>query len=280
MNALRDKTVLITGAAGGIGSAVAREVLSCGPRSLILVGRRPPTLERLEQELVSSSAASNGSTRIESFGCDLSDPGDIASLCAQLSERSIDVLINNAGITHTGPFEEISLQDYERVIAVNLLATVRLTHGLLPQLIRNNGTIVNIASGAGLVAPGGVNAYATSKFGVVGFSDSLRAELRGRVRVCVICPGFVDTDIIGNSLASMSLPATDATREMAAVVRKNGVEPRRVARIIIRAIEKRRGLVVVDTLTRLAHIIRALLPWLADRVGAASYRRMRREGIL
>ena len=167
----------------------------------------------------------------------------------------------------------------------NLCATVMLTQRLLPQLLANERAhIVNVASGAGLLAPGGMAAYAASKFGVVGFSEALRAELSdARVGVSVICPPFVATPIVSKSSGDLGrLPPEEVARirRLDQMVQQRGISPDAVARRIIRAIEKNQGRVVMGALPRLLLALRFFFPRLTDRLNQLNYRKMKEDGLL
>ncbi|MBI4613826.1 MAG: SDR family oxidoreductase, partial [Planctomycetes bacterium] len=201
LKSLEGRHVLVTGAAGGIGSAVARTMFLEEGANIVLTDRNAEGLRELAKELEANPARREGS-RVVVETADLSSGEEIDRLVERLRGERIDVLVNNAGIVHAGPFESMDPGTIDRILAVNLLAVVRLTRGLVSRLRENRGGhIVNIASGAGLFGPGGLAAYAAAKFGVVGFSQSLRAELAAEeIGVSVVCPGYVRTRIVANSL--------------------------------------------------------------------------------
>ena len=167
--------------------------------------------------------------------------------------------------------------DFDQVLNVNLKAAVRLTHFCLPKLIKNEGFIVNVASGAGLSPIPGMCAYSTSKFGLVGFSEGLRAELRGTVGVSTICPAFVKTDIMKNSLVSSRLAPEekkDGQEKFDQLVRSTGADPGKIADIIIKSIKKGKRLVPLGFVTHFFYTLRKFLPRLVDRLNAYLYRDM------
>lgn len=261
-----DKTVLITGAAGGIGRALTRR-LHRDRANLILVDRDADGLSALASEL----RAHGQYTSLRTFEVDLASALAIDRLGEALVGTKVDVLVNNAGVVLAEPFEEMDVARFEDLLSINLVAVVRLTKALLPQLIDAGGVIVNVASGAGLVAPATLSAYSASKFGVVGFSEALRAELKGRVSVSVVCPAFVNTEIIAKSLAQLG-GVGRRVRQSEWLVRHLGISPDRMASIIVSAIEDDPGVLPVGAITRVAHLVKRLSPRSYDRLAGLAGR--------
>jgi short-subunit dehydrogenase len=186
-------TALITGASCGIGEEFARQL---APRAnvLVLVARRLERLEALKSELL----AANSRIRIFTKKVDLADDAQVGEFLAWLdgSGLQVDLLVNNAGLGDHGPFETGEWARLERILAVNIGALTRLTHHMLPTLLRQpRAAILNVSSIAGLVPIPGLAVYAASKAYVSSFTEALRAELRGaNVSVTGLCPGPVDTE--------------------------------------------------------------------------------------
>ena len=280
LKSLKGKTVLLTGAAGGIGSLIARKLLLKEGASLLLVDMNMEKLKALkgdlENQAASSGASQNGSS-VHLFEADLTLEDSFNQLCEDLSPHQIDVLINNAGIVYTGSFKEMDFSDFDQVLNVNLKAAIRLTHYCLPELIQNKGFIVNVASGAGLSPIPGLCAYSTSKFGLVGFSEGLRAELRGTVGVSTICPAFVKTGIMKNSPAGSKAETEekkDRMEKFDQLVHSTGADPGKIADIIIKSIKKDKRLVPLGFITHLFYTIRKFFPRFLDRLNASIYRDM------
>jgi len=184
---------LITGASAGIGTEFARQ-LAVRARSLILVARREERLVELRDELQQQYPKIN--VRIQK--ADLADPGQLKELIAWLDREKVqvDLLVNNAGLGHSGPFATSDPIRNEQMALVNVVALTSLTRHLLPRMIANGcGGILNVSSSAGFLPIPGDAVYAATKAYVTSFSEALRAELRGTgVSVCALCPGPVRTE--------------------------------------------------------------------------------------
>jgi short-subunit dehydrogenase len=268
---LRGKRVLLTGAAGGIGTALALRLAKAGAL-LELADRDEDGLQRLVARL----AAFPGPAA-RPHGVDLASPDALDGLCAALGDGPLDVLINNAGIAPGGAFCQQAPATLDAVLDINLRAAMGLTHRLLPRLLeRPRAAIASIASMAGLLGPGGLAVYAASKFGLVGFSEALRAELRGRVGVSVICPPFVRTDIIART-AAVTCEGAEQVAGLTALVQRLGLPPDRVARACIEAIAHDRGRVLLGAAPRALLALRALSPSWADRANHAAFRLLARR---
>ncbi len=280
------RNVLITGAAGGIGAALARRLFFEENASLILVDKDLEGLKKLRDDLLfenSKHVPVNEKRTIQINETDLSSLSAIDTLCTSIKDTAIDVLINNAGIVYTGSFQKMDIENFDRVLKANLCSAVHLTHHLLPKIVERKGSIVFIASGAGLVASGVANAYSTSKFGLVGFSEALRAELHGRAGVTTLCPGFVNTNIMENSLSSLKFPQSGENKrinELDGYVRKLGVDPARFAKIVVHAIKKNRGLVPFGKITTASHFTKRISSSLADYCNFILFRNLKRRGVI
>ncbi|MCC6159984.1 MAG: SDR family NAD(P)-dependent oxidoreductase, partial [Deltaproteobacteria bacterium] len=174
---LDGRTALVTGAASGLGRRLATDLFHTHRCRLILVDRDEAGLHSLAAELEGQTTPGNG-PRVTWLTADTTDDDALRRLAEHPGTSALDILVNCAGVLYAGPFESMPLGAFERVIDINLMGTVRVTRALLPNLLRGvDPVLVNVASAAGLAGAPGMCAYATSKFGVVGFSESLRAEL-------------------------------------------------------------------------------------------------------
>ena len=175
--------------------------------------------------------------------CDVSDPADRARLIDRTEAElgPIDILVNNAGIETAARFETADPDDLVHTVEVNLIAAMLLTRAVLPGMLdRQRGHIVNISSGAGKVGVPFAVAYATSKHGLVGFTNSLRCEyLKSPVGFSVVCPGFVTE-------TGMYARWEDHGAKAPKLVGRS--TPDKVAQVVVRCIQKNRGEALVNTL--------------------------------
>ncbi len=184
---LKNKNALITGASGGIGSAIARRLHAMGAK-VALSGTRQEPLERLANELGESAFI---------LPCNLNDMAAVEALPKQAIDAlgSLDILVNNAGITRDNLFMRMSDEEWQSVINVNLTATMKLCKGALRGMMKSRwGRIINISSVVGATGNPGQGNYAASKAGMVGMSKSLAYEVASRgITVNVVAPGFIAT---------------------------------------------------------------------------------------
>ena len=184
---LNDKSALVTGASGGIGSAIARKLHAAGAK-VALSGTRQEPLESLANDL---------GERAYILPCNLNDMAAVEALPKQAIDAlgSLDILVNNAGITRDNLFMRMSDEEWQTVINVNLTATMKLCKGALRGMMKSRwGRIINISSVVGATGNPGQGNYAASKAGMVGMSKSLAYEVASRgITVNVVAPGFIAT---------------------------------------------------------------------------------------
>ncbi len=193
---LAGRSVLLTGATGGLGHAIARRLHAEGA-SLVLTGRRVDVLEPLAAE-----------TGAESVAVDLTDPAAVERLA--VAHGDVDVLVSNAGLPGSGLLTSFSVEQIDRAIAVNLRAPMVLARLLAERMVaRRSGHLVFMSSLSGKVAPPRTPIYSATKFGLRGFAQSLREDLRpSGVGVSTIFPGFVrDAGMFQVAVAPLSLRA-------------------------------------------------------------------------
>ncbi|MAG31675.1 MAG: short chain dehydrogenase [Deltaproteobacteria bacterium] len=260
---LRGRAVVITGAAGGIGTCLAREFAVEGAKVALL------DLDRGRLESVAGSLANfvDGSRRapeVLSLVCDLTDPSACErSIGAVIAEwGGVDVLVNNAGISHRSLFRDTDLAVIHKVVAVNLFGTVHCTRAAIESIVERRGAIVAISSVAGFAPLVGRTAYSASKHALHGLCESLRAELHGSgVDVTMVCPGFVDTRMDTRVLAGDGGPPVRPK-----TVIGNPSDPEDVARQIVRAVARRRRLLVISAVGKMSLWLSRLAPALYERV--------------
>lgn len=192
MKDLVGKTALLTGASGGLGKYIAHNLADAG-MNLCLVAFPGNGLEKLR------AAIEQKGRKAIAIPADLRLPDRRPYVVQQTLEKfgAIDVLVNNAGIEYTSDYHELTLEQIQDVLSVNLEAPMVLTRLVLPDMVkRGSGHIVNMSSLAGKASPACQEPYAASKAGLIGFTASLRATYRGTgVSASVICPGFVEAGI-------------------------------------------------------------------------------------
>lgn len=218
-------------------------------------------------ETVRKIAAAGGLAK--PFKLDVSDYGQIKRV-ARLIEAELgipSILVNNAGIAVGGNFVDSSEESWSRVVSVNLMGVVNCSRVFIAPMIASGmqGHVVNVASMLGYTAARGVSAYCATKFGVVGFSECLRAELSGqKIGVSVICPGMVRTNIISSGiLESEEADVEEKRKTIEDFYERRNYPPERVARAISRAIRKNRALVPVTPEAWLSWYLKRLSPALA-----------------
>ena len=199
---------VVTGAARGIGAAIARALIGAGAR-VTLLGRDA-------QRLASLAATLQGETCC--VAADVSDPAEVTRAFAEARGRlgPIAILVNNAGQAETAPFGRMSLDVWHRMLAVNLTGTMLCSQAALADMVdAAYGRVVNIASTAALRGFRYGTAYAASKHGVLGLTRSLALEVADRgITVNAVCPGYVETDMMGQAIDNV-MARTGRTREEA-----------------------------------------------------------------
>lgn len=269
MRELCGKHAVVTGAAAGIGRAIAERLAAEGAR-LFLVDKNLSGLNDLAAEL-----AARG-TEVHVRQCDLANPPEITACNRAMYEcwSHVDILINNAGVLYHGPVDRMTSPDWDWLIQINLLAPIQFTRELLSDLTSRPGShVVNIASMYGLFAMPRTVAYHASKFGLVGFTEGLRAELgRQGVGVTAVCPGFVATDLFQTGRSGHD------GREVPVPPSWLCTTPEHVAQKTVQGMLRDRALVVTPMAAHLMYNLKRFAPGLLDglnRLGRT--KRMRRK---
>lgn len=239
MKKLADAVVVITGAGSGIGRATA-QAFAAEKSRLHLVDIDEDAVEATAAELEMQGAS------VTAHHVDCTDPEAMQRLAERVFEQEgrVDVLHNNAGVCCGGPVQELSLDDWRWTIDVNLWGVIHGIRAFLPRMIEQGGGahIVNTASMAGLVGLPMVAPYCTSKFAVVGLSESLNIELAAHdIHVSAICPGATKTKVLEN--ARLGLPG-GSRAWLTEALGKHARGPEHVARLVVRAVKRRRSFVV------------------------------------
>jgi NAD(P)-dependent dehydrogenase (short-subunit alcohol dehydrogenase family) len=258
MQHLTNHVVIVTGAASGIGQQVAIQAVECG--GYVIATDR-------NSEGLSATAQSVGKDRIETHVLDVSQPDEIAAFAKQiipmLDGRPL-VLINNAGVAlDCGSFSNTTLEDFEWLLSINLWGVIRMTKSFLPYLLQqNSGHIVNISSVFGLAGIADQSAYCTAKFGVRGFTETLRMELFDtNVKTLCVHPGGIKTNIA--SAARIGGEVTEEIHQKNSVAFNENLAittSQEAARQILEAIRKDKKKLVIGKDGRQIDFITRLMP--------------------
>ena len=262
MQIIRGRKALVTGAASGIGRAMALALAREGA-DLFLVDQDQPRLYATARE------AQRLGVRVLTDVCDLTQPDQINACVDSLLNvwGTLHILVNNAGVAYYGATHDMTAEQWDRLIAVNLLAPIQLVRELLPVLrAGDEAHIVNVCSIFGLVPLRKGAAYQVSKFGLVGLSAALRAEYGRDIGVTALCPGFVRTPLL--ETFATGAPGQKRHRIPAWL----STDPEQVARVAITAIRRNRGVVVITPAARLLWLMARFMPRVLDWITRQGWR--------
>jgi NAD(P)-dependent dehydrogenase (short-subunit alcohol dehydrogenase family) len=238
----KNKVVVITGAASGIGKATAKAFAQKGS-DLVIADNNAQRLEETAGEIKATGA------RVLARQVDVSDRNQVESFAKfVISERGhVDILINNAGVGVGGPLLDTNIEDFEWIFSINYWGVVYGLKSFLPHMVaRKYGHVVNTASGAGLCSIPAMSAYCSTKFAVVGLSETLRSEVRRfGIGVSTICPGVINTNIIAQSRMHLQEGSRATHSRLIDFYRRFGWPPERVAKAIMSAVRHNRSIVPV-----------------------------------
>jgi 2-keto-3-deoxy-L-fuconate dehydrogenase len=197
---LTAKTALVTGGGSGIGAAVCHELARAGATILVA-----------DIDLAAAQKVASELPGAQTIQLDVASLDAVQQAAAKITE--LDILVNNAGIGLVGDIEHTSPEDFDRIMRVNVTSVFYMTQAFLPALMRTRGSIVNIASVAGLVGIRQRFAYCTSKGAVVAMTRQLAVEYPQKLRVNCICPGTVDSPFVAGYLTKYHAGEEDIVRE-------------------------------------------------------------------
>ncbi len=253
------RTAVVTGAASGIGEALAVQLAARGS-DLVLVDRNEDRLGKVADRL----RAVHPGLAVAAHVADLADEQQTDALAAMLAAEypGTALLINNAGVALGGRFDQVTIEEFDWVMAVNFRAVVRLTHALLPVLKAHPGAhLVNVSSVFGIFAPAGQAAYAASKFAVRGFSEALRHELADDgVGVTVVHPGGVRTRIAESARTGSGISIEEYERGREQFVKLLRMPPEKAAAQIMAAVERRRPRLLIGWSATVPDVLVRLVP--------------------
>jgi NAD(P)-dependent dehydrogenase (short-subunit alcohol dehydrogenase family) len=266
---LAGKTALVTGAASGIGRETA-----------LALARRDADLFLCD---IDEAGLAETERRARELGrevlcrrVDVANREEMSAFAEAVHERvaAVDILVNNAGVAIAGGFLYTSLDDWDWILGINLTGVVHGCHFFAPRMVeRGTGHIVNVASLAGILASETLAVYATTKFGVVGLSEALRAELgRHGIGVTAVCPGIIDTPITGNArMVGPVMDRPEARSQMVDAYRRRNYGPDRVAQNILKAIARNRAIAPISLESWMGYYLKRLAPslvrWLDVKMG-------------
>jgi len=265
---LHGKVAVVTGGGSGIGRATAFLLARHGAR-VHVADFQSDTAE----EVARAIEAAGGSAVAHVL--DVSDPDAMEAFAETVfaAEGHVDILHNNAGIGHAGNIEATTVEDWQRVIGVNLLGVAYGVQAFIPRMLQQGSpaSVVNTASQAGLMPAAKMAPYCASKYGVVGLSEALNAELSKRgIHVSAICPGIIDTPIVSTGI--MRGDAAEIQGQVSSFYAKHGASPDEVAQAVLKAIDKRKLIVPVPHR-------QVTLPYLLHRISPRLLQPLARNGI-
>lgn len=245
MNKLEGKRVLITGGAQGIGYEMAKKFAERGC-AIVLADINEAKAAEAADELAKRGATAVG------LQVDVTNPASIAALRARIAAEvgPVDVLVNNAGVVFGGPFTKTPLDQHLKTYEVNLLGLVAVTHAFLDDLVaRPEAHLVHIASASGLIGLPYGSTYASSKWGVIGFGESIRAELNllghEHVKHTIVCPSYIGTGMFDGAEAPKATSI---------------LQPEELAEKVVHAVERDTVHVLEPFMVKLTPLLKAVLP--------------------
>jgi short-subunit dehydrogenase len=253
---LKNKVIIITGASSGIGKAMAVELASRGA-NLVLAARQYVTLCEIAQDLQERFGI-----RAIAVQCDVAIEEDCQHLIKQsiATFKTIDVLVNNAGISMRALLKDVDLDVLKKLMDVNFWGTVYCTKYALPYITKTQGSIVGVSSIAGYKGLPGRTGYSASKFAMNGFLDSLRVEnLKTGVHVMTACPGFTASNIRNTALAKDGSQQGESSMNEGKMMSSE-----EVAKRIANGIEARKRTLIMTVQGKLTVFLSKFLPGLLD----------------
>ena len=260
MSAYRNKTVVITGACGGMGRALTLRFGLAGAR-IAMIDLDDSQLDTFQVHLQEKNIQATG------YVCDVTDTSQVHETFSRIQAdfHCIDILINNAGITHRSPFLETDTHVFHQIMEVNYFGAVHCTKAALPSLCQSEGQVITMSSMSGFTPLYHRSAYSASKHALHGLFDDLRLEMEPLgVNIMLVCPGFTATDIRHNALEGDGSIVSEPLK-----LTGSATPPSQVAEEIFKASLKRKPLLLVSNVDWRARILARLFPRLFGRYVAS-----------
>ena len=271
MSFYQNKIAFVTGGSTGIGLAVAK-ALAIEGSNVVIFAR---TLNKLESAVNEIKAVQkNKSQKVYYYSVDTSDNNDVKTVFEKaILENGIpDILINCVGIAQPDYFENITFESFDKLIKTNLYSTWNSVYNILPHMKQKGGYIMNTSSVAGFIGVFGYTDYCMTKFGIIGFSDALRQELkRYNISVSVLCPP--DTDTPGLEAENITKPAE--TKAIAGNAKL--LQPEFVANAVLKGIQKNKKMIIPGFDGKMSLIFKRFLPGLVDFIMNLSIKKVQQK---
>jgi dehydrogenase/reductase SDR family member 7B len=254
---VKDKVVIITGASSGIGKALAVELAAAGAK-VVIAARNNDKLNDLKNSLL------NRNFEVYAVQADVSKEEDCKRLIAETINKygTIDILINNAGVSMRALFEDVDLNVIRQLMDINFWGTVYCTKFALPYLLKSKGSVVGVSSIAGYKGLPGRTGYSSSKFAIQGFLETLRIEnLKKGLHVLIACPGFTASNIRNTALAKDGSMQGESPLDEGKLMTAE-----EVARKIITAIQRKKHRLIMTTQGKLIVFLNKFFPKMMDKM--------------
>lgn len=270
MKSFKNRLVYITGGSSGIGLAVAEAFLKDGA-SVLLIARDQDKLDKARESLVINTGRDAGS--IDTASLDISNFERVKEILeGKINSDGIpDILVNGAGMAYPDYFDRIPHEIFVKTININLVGTWNVISVVVPRMKERGGHLVNISSVAGYVGTFGYAAYSASKFGIIGFSEVLKGELKPfNIEVSVLCPPDTDTP----QLKEEDRTKPPETRAISGNV--NIMQPGEVAAHLLKGIRKKKFMILPGFMNKVTYIIKRMAPWLVFMIMDGDIKRVQK----